>query len=121
MTAPTGTGSQSAGSAGINSAGVNSASALAVLRSNLASLGLDDRSTVVPGDASVHARQLDVDLVLADPPYDTPAGLWTELLDELRAPFVVAESADQVVVPSGWEIVRAKRYGRTWVTFLERI
>lgn len=95
--------------------------ALGVLRANLASLGLDDRSTVVPGDASVHAGQLDVDLVLADPPYGTSAELWAELLDELRAPFVVAESADEIVAPSGWEIVRAKRYGRTWVTFLERV
>lgn len=94
--------------------------ALAVLRANLATLGLEDRSTVVHGDAALRAGQLDVDLVLVDPPYDAPDSLWAELLDELGAPFVVAEAASEISAPSGWEVVRAKRYGRTWVTFLER-
>jgi hypothetical protein len=32
----------------------------------------------------------------------------------------VAEASVAVAVPDGWDEVRAKRYGRTWVTFLER-
>lgn len=93
--------------------------ALAVLRSNLADLDLIDRSTVLAADAFGAAGRLDVDIVLADPPYDFDD--WHELLSAIKAPFVVAEAAAAVPPPDGWEQVRAKRYGRTWVTFLNRV
>ena len=95
--------------------------ALRVLRDNLRSLGLDARSKVVPGDAVVMVAGLDVDLVLADPPYDFDR--WTALLAATGADFVVAEAGRPLVdlEAPGWEATRAKRYGRTWVTFLERI
>lgn len=95
--------------------------ALRVLRDNLQSLGLVGRSKVVPGDASVMIAGLDVDLVLADPPYEFDR--WAALLAATRATFVVAEAGralDDLDAP-GWEATRARRYGRTWVTFLERI
>jgi 16S rRNA (guanine966-N2)-methyltransferase len=95
--------------------------ALRVLRQNLTALGLEPRSRVVAGDALVQAALLDVDLVLADPPYDFAQ--WPTLLGSLRAPFVVAEagrSLESLDVP-GWRATRSRRYGRTWVTFLERI
>ena len=44
--------------------------ALAVLRENLAALGLEARSTVVAGRASVTLAQCRADLVFLDPPYD---------------------------------------------------
>ncbi len=91
------------------------------LRGNLADLGLEDRSTVVTGNALVMARNLVVDLVLADPPYEFEE--WGELLAAAAAPFVVAEAgADlgRLDRPAQWEIVRSRRYGRTWVTFFER-
>ena len=44
--------------------------ALAVLRENLGSLGLEARATVVPGRASVTLAQCRADLVFLDPPYD---------------------------------------------------
>lgn len=94
--------------------------ALRVLRDNLRSLGLEGTSKVVPGDAVVLAGSLDVDLVLADPPYDFDR--WPALLAATRAAFVVAEAGralDDVEAP-GWSVIRAKRYGRTWVTFFER-
>lgn len=96
--------------------------ALAVLRGNLHELDLIERSTVVPGDALVRAAEIDVDLVFADPPYDTGADteLWSSLLTAVRAPFVVAESGRSLDGVAGWDIVREKRYGRTWVTFFER-
>jgi 16S rRNA (guanine966-N2)-methyltransferase len=96
--------------------------ALAVLRGNLHELGLIDRSTVVPGDALVRAAEIDADLVFADPPYDTGADveLWSSLLAAVRADFVVAESGRTLDPVDGWDIVREKRYGRTWVTFFER-
>jgi 16S rRNA (guanine966-N2)-methyltransferase len=95
--------------------------ALRALRDNLRALDLERRSKVVPGDALVIVAALDVDLVLADPPYDFDQ--WPELLAATRADFVVAEAGrplDRLDAP-GWEAMRTKRYGRTWVTFFERI
>lgn len=98
--------------------------ALHVLRGNLAHLGLDPVSKVVAGDAAAQAAVLDVDLLLADPPYQFEA--WLSLLQATRAPFVVAESGRTLetldgLAEAGWEAVRARRYGRAWVTFLRRI
>lgn len=92
-------------------------STVRVLRSNLDQLGLADRSTVLTSDAMGAAATLDVDLVLADPPYDFED--WPELLGVVKAPFVVAEAARAVPAPDGWQATRAKRYGRSWVTFLQ--
>ena len=95
--------------------------ALGVLRSNLRSLGLESVAKVVPGDAVALLAGLDVDLVLADPPYDFDR--WVDLLAATRADFVVAESGTPLdgLVIDGWSVTRTKRYGRTWVTFFERI
>jgi 16S rRNA (guanine966-N2)-methyltransferase len=92
--------------------------ALAALRANLTHLGLGDVSRVVAGDALAAAAGLDVDLVFADPPYGSDP--WDELLAVIRAPFVVAESDREIIAATGWRVVRSRRYGRTWVTFLER-
>ena len=54
-----------------------------------------------------------------DPPYEFDG--WESLLTVLDVPLVVAESDEPVVAPSGWEVVRTKRYGRTHVTTLERV
>lgn len=94
----------------------NNRSTLRVLRSNLASLGLDGRSTVIAANALAVGATLDVDLVLADPPYDFEG--WPELLAQVRAPIVVAEAATAIDPSVGWQQIRAKRYGRTWVSFL---
>ena len=94
--------------------------AVAVLRDNLARLGLVQRSRVVVGDAVAMAGGLDVDLVLADPPYEFDQ--WPALLAAVRADFVVAE-AGRALDPAalaGWEVTRSRRYGRTWVSFVER-
>jgi hypothetical protein len=45
---------------------------------------------------------------------------WPRLLDGVRADLVVAEAATALEAPDGWDVGRAKRYGRTWVTFLHR-
>ena len=98
--------------------------ALRVLRGNLEHLGLDPVSRVVAGDAVAQAAQLDVDIVLADPPYQFDG--WLDVLRSVRAPFVVAEAGRSLeglaeLAAAGWEAVRARRYGRTWVTFFQRI
>lgn len=92
--------------------------ALRALEDNLEVLDLGDRSRVMRSDAAQAAATLDVDVLFVDPPYDFTA--WDELLSSARAPFVVAESGRSLDAPDGWSVVRSKRYGRTWVTFLER-
>ena len=96
--------------------------ALDAIRANIAHLGIADRATVLAGDVATTVVALrDVDLVLADPPYDYTA--WDRLLDLLvpvLAPdaVVVVESGREISPPTGWEVVRSKRYGRAWVSFL---
>jgi 16S rRNA (guanine966-N2)-methyltransferase len=81
--------------------------ALEVLRNNLATLGLEDRSTVV----------------LADPPYDFKK--WNALLAQIDANLVVAESDRDMTLENppivGFEVTRVKRYGRAYVSFLQRL
>lgn len=98
--------------------------ALAAIRRNLVNLGIADRAAVVPGDALARLDHIGpVDLVLADPPYGFSE--WDELLGALEplltsGGLVVAESGEELEGRPGWEVVREKRYGRTWVTFLRR-
>jgi 16S rRNA (guanine966-N2)-methyltransferase len=93
--------------------------AVRILYGNLEHLDIEDRSKVIVGDAVVMSRGLVADVVLADPPYGFD--LWEDLLTTVAAPFVVAESGAELEPIDGWEIVRSHRYGRSWVTFLERI
>ena len=98
--------------------------ALRIVRDNIEHLGLGERSKVVAGDALAQSSQLDVDLVLADPPYEFDD--WPRLIESLRASFLVAEAGRPLDVLDGldeigWRSTRGKRYGRTWVTFFERI
>jgi 16S rRNA (guanine966-N2)-methyltransferase len=92
--------------------------ALRALDDNLDALALRDRSKVVAADAVSAAATIDADIVFADPPYDFDD--WALLLDRVRADLVVAESGSTIGPVDGWEATREKRYGRTWVTFLER-
>jgi 16S rRNA (guanine966-N2)-methyltransferase len=95
--------------------------ALDAIRANLDVTGLSDRADVVVADAMTFVSQgkaADFDLVLADPPYDFSQ--WNELLQGVSAPLLVAESNRTITPPEGWEVLREKRYGKTWVTFLER-
>ena len=94
--------------------------ALTALRENLATLGLTDRSTVVPGDALAAAARIgEIDVAVADPPYGFDD--WHALLGSLQTDVVVVESGDPVrEPPAGWEVARDKRYGRTHVAVLRR-
>lgn len=98
--------------------------ALRAVRANIEKLGLGDRSTVVASDVFAGVATLrEIDLVLADPPYGFDA--WDRLLGALepilaRDALVVLESDRPFEPRTGWEEIRAKRYSRTWVTFLRR-
>lgn len=96
--------------------------ALEAIRTNISHLGLTDRTTVLAGDVATTVVALrDIDLVLADPPYDYST--WDSLLSLLvpvlaHGAIVVVESGREISPPAGWEVVRSKRYGRAWVSFL---
>lgn len=94
--------------------------ALSAIEANRAELGAGEVTRVVNGDPLTMARGIDADLVFADPPYEFAD--WDRLLTGLapESGFVVTEGPSTVAAPAGWVEVRAKRYGRTWVTFLER-
>lgn len=92
--------------------------ALRILRANLENLGLASRSTVIAGDALVAgAQHHDIDVVIADPPYGYSD--WASLLSGLSAGLVVLESDKPIGEIIGWETIREKKYGRTFVSFLQ--
>lgn len=94
--------------------------ALKALRANIEVLGLEDRTTVVTSDVPAWLPAMrGIDLALIDPPYEYDG--WDRLLTLLQAPYVVAEADHAIVAPDGWQALRARRYGRTWVTQLERL
>jgi 16S rRNA (guanine966-N2)-methyltransferase len=93
--------------------------ALAALRTNLDTLGLTDRSTIVTSDVLAWVPAVrNVDLALIDPPYSFDA--WPRLLGALQAAYVLCEAPREVVPPNGWHTVRARRYGRATTTLLAR-
>jgi 16S rRNA (guanine966-N2)-methyltransferase len=109
-----------------------SASVAAVLRSNLDSLDLANRSRVVRGDAPGAVRRLAheglrVDLVLLDPPYAEPQAA-ERALRALATSGILARHATLVVEASrrappaaveGLVVVDERRYGDTLVIRLE--
>ena len=98
--------------------------ALDSIRHNIKTLQLADNTTILSGDVMTNVVALrNVDLVLADPPYDFDR--WADLLTVLNlvmAPggVVVTESAREIQPPEGWQAIRSKRYGRAWMAFLQR-
>ncbi len=91
------------------------------MRANLASAGLADAEAA--GDATVIRADVDAwvaqtasryDLVLCDPPYAYEG--WEALVTRLPADLVVLESATELPVVEGWEVLRSKHYGGTIVT-----
>ena len=94
------------------------------IEANLAACGLTAAAEVVAppverflagaaGSAAGTSRSL-------DPPYDYDG--WPELLLDLPATDRGARVGPRPVEPPfGWEVVRAKRYGRTHVVIAERI
>jgi 16S rRNA (guanine966-N2)-methyltransferase len=95
-------------------------SALEALRQNIAALGIEDRCTVTASDVVAWVPALrNVDIAFIDPPYAFDA--WPTLLAIVDVELVIAEADDPVMAPDGWTQVRARRYGRTWVTMLQRL
>lgn len=92
--------------------------ALQVLKRNIASLGLENRSSVISIDAvSALSQHGECDLFIADPPYGFSE--WASILRNVSATVVVLESDREIAAIDGWDTVRAKKYGRTHVAFLQ--
>ena len=93
----------------------------AVLRANLESTGLADSATVMVLDADAALDQLArgrrFDVAVVDPPYAFDA--WPELLGNLRADLVVAESNRPVDAGPRFAIHHRRRHGGTVVTFAQ--
>ena len=91
--------------------------AVAATNDNVTRAGVADRSTVVRSDV---LRWIEgapsVDVVLMDPPYEFDA--WETLLGCVRSTWAVTESDRELAVASGWELLRSRRYGTTWVQLL---
>ncbi|MBI4935121.1 MAG: 16S rRNA (guanine(966)-N(2))-methyltransferase RsmD [Actinobacteria bacterium] len=95
-------------------------SALHALRDNIAALGLAERATVHATDVMAWVPAMrGVDIAFVDPPYAFDS--WPALLALLQVDLVVAEADDPVDAPEGWDQLRSRRYGRTWVTLLQRL
>lgn len=92
-----------------------------LVRDNVAALGFDDQSTVVPTDAIQWCRRgtsLDVDVTFCDPPYDFDQ--WDDLLADMITGLVVMESRREIPLPEPWVDLRTRRYGTTVVTLSQR-
>lgn len=102
--------------------------ALDMIRRNVRDLALEGRCEIVAGRVETSTMALrGVDLVLADPPYEYDR--WRDLLHILESVVneggtIVAESGstiEPIAAESGvWDVVRERKYGRTWVAFLQR-
>jgi len=102
--------------------------ALALSRRNAASLGLADRSTFLPADASrPPAAGAACDLVLLDPPYGQ--GLGEAALAALDAAgwlapgalaVIEADRAQPEAAPAGFTMVDGRDYGRTRIALFTR-
>lgn len=91
--------------------------ALANIKKNIEALNLHHRCEVLARDAmGVLDTMVDVDLVLADPPYGFSQ--WKNLLGKSRVPVVVLESDREIGDVAGYTTVRERRYGRTFVAIL---
>ena len=94
--------------------------ALQALKTNLEALDLVDRTSVYATDVMAWLPGMrNVDIVFVDPPYAFDG--WEQLLSLIDVGLVVAEADDPIDAPAGYQQLRTRRYGRTWVTLLERL
>ena len=99
----------------------NNSDAVAVIRRNLAALGLSDRGVeqreVGTWLASASDRTFDV--AFCDPPYSFDG--WPGVFAHLHCGLAVMESKMDIEPPAGWDLVRSRRYGTTLVTIVRPV
>lgn len=94
--------------------------AAAVLEANLTQLGFDDRAEVVvaPVERVVASLAGPFAVAFCDPPYAIDP--WADLLPVVTARHVVGHADHEVPLPTGWEALRRKNYGRSHVVIARR-
>lgn len=94
--------------------------AVATLEANLATLGFEDRSTVVCGPVAGALSGLpSADIAFCDPPYaDDP---WLELLEALRADLLVGHAERPIPLTERWTELRRRSYGKAQIVIAERV
>ena len=94
--------------------------AAAVIKKNLATLGFEDRASVLTTLAETAVAQMDrVDLAFCDPPYaDDP---WRELLPNIAADILVGHAENDIELTEEWDELRRRRYGRAKIVIAERV
>lgn len=92
--------------------------ALAVVRANLVTAGVEARARVVRSDALrfLAGGPGPFDLALVDPPYRLDDDTWSEVTANLDATVAVLESDRPIEPGPRWNATRVKRYGTTVVT-----
>ena len=88
--------------------------ALAVLRENLAELGLDERATVVTGLVMLTLAQYPADIVFLDPPYDHEREYASafDALSEAPPPLVIAQHSIRLALHESYGPLRRTRVVR---------
>jgi 16S rRNA (guanine966-N2)-methyltransferase len=90
---------------------------LAAVRANLEPLDLPGEAVYVRATLPTWNAPSDLDLIIADPPYG-PLDL-AAVLRDVTCERVVVENDRFMEAPTGWTVVKEKRYGTTLVTMLE--
>jgi 16S rRNA (guanine966-N2)-methyltransferase len=90
---------------------------LTAAKANLEGVQLRGEAVFVRANLPMWTPPLDLDLVLADPPYG-PLDIGS-VLQGVIATRVVFENDRHMEAPVGWEVTKTKRYGTTLVTMLE--
>jgi 16S rRNA (guanine966-N2)-methyltransferase len=88
--------------------------ALAVLRENIASLGIASRAKVIHGNASTYASSIAADICFLDPPYDRTEEYerTLSLLGEHKPAIVIAQHASRFALPEDFRLLRRYRQVR---------
>jgi 16S rRNA (guanine966-N2)-methyltransferase len=92
----------------------NSSNACKTIKANLDSLDL--HAEVIQGDAVKKLELVEVELVLADPPYGFDD--WQNLLEAAGNACVVVESDAKIGPFEGWKVTRSRNYGKALITIL---
>jgi len=97
--------------------------AVAVIRDNLATLGLDSRAEVYTGKAVAVLERVAADIVFLDPPYELEPE-YALALSAIQAPFVLVQHSSRFVLQEEYgrlRRVRVLKQGDNSITFYETL